>query len=548
MLGIKKLDKKSISRKFICKLFKKANNLEICINHAIEINIKKTSIQDLNICIKMYKFNFFIMAVSIDYISNLSIKDKNIVIFVSSLSQLKNIDFITNIRSFVNDEDFFNQIKSNKYTLYSNIKINNNFLANVIISLVKPSTKNLVDLGGSLSSYFSNLNEKNATFYFSKEIISSFKDKISNLIFGYCLKSYNFIKYKKIDNGEDKTKILRLYRIKEFNELRYNFNLLNAINFTKDLVSEPANILNPVSYAEECLKLKKYGLKIKILNRSDLEKIGMRSLLGVSQGSHIDPRVVIFEWNVKKNTKPIILVGKGVTFDTGGISLKTPSGMEEMITDMGGSAVVVGSMINAALNKFSNSLVGIIGLVENMPDGKAQRPGDIVKSLSGQSIEILNTDAEGRLVLADIITYIQSKYSPKLIIDFATLTGAIMIALGTHRAGLFSNNDSLSKKIEIAGNQSGEKVWRLPLGPEYDNEINSTRADMKNIGSSRYGGSIHAAQFIERFVKKDIPWAHLDIAGVSWNMKAGLNSFSRLHAPGATAFGVRLIDKFLKGK
>jgi leucyl aminopeptidase len=274
----------------------------------------------------------------------------------------------------------------------------------------------------------------------------------------------------------------------------------------------------------------------------------MRSLLGVSQGSNNEPRVVIFEWNLKNNKKPTILVGKGVTFDTGGISLKPSGGMEDMIFDMGGSAVVTGSMMNAALNNSSHSLVGIIGLVENMPDGKAQRPGDIVKSLSGYTIEVLNTDAEGRLVLADILTYIQNKFKPKQIIDFATLTGAVMIALGTHRAGLFSNNNILSKKLEIAGEISGEKLWRLPIGEEYDNEINTRRADMQNIGTSKYGGSIHAAQFIQRFIKDNNAWAHLDIAGVSWTIKGGKNSFSKLHSPGATAFGIRLIDQFLKGK
>ena len=232
----------------------------------------------------------------------------------------------------------------------------------------------------------------------------------------------------------------------------------------------------------------------------------MRSLIGVSLGSENEPKVVLLEWNLKKNIKPTVLVGKGVTFDSGGISIKPSSGMEEMITDMGGSAVVVGSLINAALNNLSHSLVGIIGLVENMPDGKAQRPGDIVNSLSNQTIEIINTDAEGRLILADIITYIQNKYNSKQIIDFATLTGAIMIALGTHKAGLFSNSDILSKKLEIAGEISQERLWRLPLGDEYDDEINSSRADMKNIGSTRYGGSIHAAQFIHRFVKNNTPW------------------------------------------
>ena len=273
----------------------------------------------------------------------------------------------------------------------------------------------------------------------------------------------------------------------------------------------------------------------------------MRALLGVSQGSVNEPRVVVFEWNLKKNIKPTVLIGKGVTFDTGGISLKPSGGMEDMIYDMAGSAVVVGSMINAALNKIKKPLIGIVGLVENMPDGKAQRPGDIVKSLSGQTIEVLNTDAEGRLVLADIITYAQQNYKPKEIIDFATLTGAIMIALGTYKAGLFSNNDNLSKRIYKSGEITNENVWRLPLGPEYDADINSSRADVQNIGI-RWGGSITAAQFIQRFVNKDIPWAHLDIAGVTWSKKSSGIGYAGYHSAGATAFGVRLIDQFLKIK
>ena len=487
------------------------------------------------------------MTVSIEYISNLNAKNNNIVIFVSSLSQLKNIDFPLNFDFYLNNKHFTANLISNKYIAINNIRSKNDFLVNIILVLVKPLSFLTIEFGSFLYDYFYKLQENNITLIFSKSLI---KDRviISDLVFGLCLKSYSFNKYKKLPFNKVNNLILNLYNIKESKEIKYKKNLLTSINYCKDLVSEPANILNPISYSKKCLQLKKNGLKVKILDTENLEKIGMRSLLGVALGSINEPRVVLFEWNLKKNIKPVVLVGKGVTFDTGGISIKPSSGMEEMITDMGGSAVVVGSMLNAALNKSSKSLVGIIGLVENMPDGKAQRPGDIVKSLSGQTIEVLNTDAEGRLVLADILTYIQRKYNPKQIIDFATLTGAIMIALGTHKAGLFSNNDSLAKKLEKAGNISGEKIWRLPMGKEYDEEINSLRADMKNIGSSRFGGSIQAAQFIQRFIDKEIPWAHIDIAGVSWTMKPGLNSFSKLHAPGATAFGVRLIDQFLKGK
>ena len=486
------------------------------------------------------------MTVSIEYISNLSATNNNIVICVSRLSQLKNIQFPLNFDFYLNNKHFTDNLISNKYVTVSNIRLDNDFLVNIIFILVKPLNYSSIELGVLLYDYFHKLKEKNITLIFSKNLLKN-RTAISDLVFGFCLKSYSFNKYQTITLN-DYNLILNLYKIKEFKEFKYNKNLLTSINYCKDLISEPANILNPETYSRKCLKLKINGLKVKIFDTSQLEKIGMRSLLGVSSGSVNEPRVVIFEWNLNKKIKPTVLVGKGVTFDTGGISIKPSLGMEEMIFDMAGSAVVVGSMMNAALNKSSKSLVGIIGLVENMPDGKAQRPGDIVKSLSGQTIEVLNTDAEGRLVLADILSYIQSKYKPKQIIDFATLTGAIMIALGTHRAGLFSNNDSLSKKLEKAGELSGEKIWRLPLGKEYNDEINSSRADMKNIGSSRFGGSIQAAQFIQRFINEKIPWAHIDIAGVSWINKSGQNSFSKLHSPGATAFGVRLIDQFLKGK
>jgi len=488
------------------------------------------------------------MSVSIKYTNKLSSINKNISIFVSDLSQLKNIDFLPNINVYLNDKHFTNQLNLKNWVIFNNVLSTKNLLFNVLIVLLKTGEKNIAEIGALVSNKFDFLddgNKKDTTFYFSNKLKTSHKNLISQIIFGFCLKSYVFNKYK----TEVKNRVvLNLFNLKEFKEIKQILNLLKSINFSKDLVSEPANILNPISYSNRCIELKKIGLNVKIIDKNQLEKIGMKSLLAVSQGSINDPRVVIFEWNLKKNKKPIILVGKGVTFDSGGISLKPSNGMEEMITDMGGSAVVVGSMMNAALNKSSHSLVGIIGLVENMPDGNAQRPGDIITSLSGQTIEVLNTDAEGRLVLADILTYIQSKYNPKQIIDFATLTGAILIALGTHRAGLFSNNDELSKKLENAGQISGEKIWRLPLGDEYNDEINSLRADMKNIGSTRYGGSIQAAQFIKRFIGKNTPWAHIDIAGVSWTMKTGINSFTKLHTPGATAFGVRLIDQFLKGK
>tara|TARA_Y100000590_G_scaffold461736_1_gene624008 strand:- start:3540 stop:4988 length:1449 start_codon:yes stop_codon:yes gene_type:complete len=479
----------------------------------------------------------------IKYFDSLSTKNNNIVIFITKLSELNTISLPFKIPLNLKDKsvqfhldakknlEFFHYIKDTK-TNYR-----------VIIKQINKTDKNFLSIGSSIYDCFDYKQVKNITFLFSKNVHN--KNIIPNVILGYQLKSYNFDKY--LSNKKYKPKILYLPKlsIKNLKIINYNINLVNSINLTKDLVSEPANILTPVNYSDRCKKINIKGLKIKILNLDQINKIGMNALVAVAKGSINQPRVVIFEWNLKKNIKPTILVGKGVTFDTGGISIKPSAGMEEMIMDMGGSAVVVGSMVNAALNKSKRSIVGIIGLVENMPDGNAQRPGDIIKSLSGKTIEVLNTDAEGRLVLADLISYIYKKYIPSQILDFATLTGAILVSLGTHRAGIFSNNDSLAKKIELAGEISGERVWRLPLGKEYDNEIDSNRADMKNIGSTRYGGSIQAAQFLKRFINNNTPWAHFDIAGVTWSNNADKNNVNN---KGATAFGVRLMDQFLKRK
>ena len=488
------------------------------------------------------------MSFSINYISSLTSANNNIVIFVSNLSQLRSIELPSKIQLNIDNKQFVNKFTSDKCINLFNYEIKSNLLANIKIIQITSKNKDAIKIGAGLHNELSKLKQKDCTFILSTKLQESCKKVFSDIILGFGIKSYNFLKYKsKKSNNKYITK-LNIYNFRKSKLIDYNLNLLFAINHAKDLISEPANILTPLSFADRCKNLNIKGLKVRTLNANQLKLIGMRSLLGVAQGSYNEPYVVILEWNIKKNIKPTVLVGKGVTFDTGGISIKPSSGMEDMITDMGGSAVVVGSMINASLNNSSRSIVGIIGLVENMPDGNAQRPGDIVKSLSGQTIEILNTDAEGRLVLGDLITYVQNKYNAKEIIDFATLTGAIMIALGTHRAGLFSNDDKLSKKLENAGFQSDENIWRMPMGDEYDQEIESIRADIKNIGSSKYGGSIHAAQFIKRFIKNNTPWAHIDIAGVSWSIKGGQNSFSTLHSPGATAFGVRLIDQFLKGK
>jgi len=318
--------------------------------------------------------------------------------------------------------------------------------------------------------------------------------------------------------------------------------LVEGTILTKDLVSEPGNILYPEEYAKRILSLKKLGIKIKIYNEREMKKMGMGALLGVGQGSTRQSYLVTMEWNgINKKNKPLAFVGKGVCFDTGGISLKPAKFMEDMTYDMAGSAVVVGLMKNLALRKAKVNAVGVVGLVENMPDGNAQRPGDIVKSYSGQTIEVLNTDAEGRLVLADAITFTEKKFKPKFIIDLATLTGAIIVALGSEYAGLFSNDDKLSKQIYDAGEKVGEKVWRMPLNKNYDKLIESKKADMQNINYVGGAGSTTAAQFLQRFILDKTPWAHLDIAGMAFSKYGGA-----LNSGGATGYGVRLLNQLIE--
>jgi leucyl aminopeptidase len=313
----------------------------------------------------------------------------------------------------------------------------------------------------------------------------------------------------------------------------------SGVDIARDLVNEPPNILYPVEFARRASELSKLGVEIEILDLKAMKKLGMGALLGVGQGSANESRVVIMRWNGgKANAKPIAFVGKGVTFDTGGISIKPAQGMEDMKGDMAGAACVTGLMHALAARKAKVNAIGAIGLVENMPDGNAQRPGDIVTSMSGQTIEIINTDAEGRLVLADVLWHVQDKYQPVFMVNLATLTGAILVALASEHAGLFSNNDELSERLFAAGKATGEKVWRLPLNAEYDKMIDSKFADMKNSGG-RFGGSITAAQFLQRFVN-DTPWAHLDIAGT------GMSSPStEINKSWGSGWGVRLLDRLV---
>ena len=318
-------------------------------------------------------------------------------------------------------------------------------------------------------------------------------------------------------------------------------HLADGIEFTRELVTEPANVIYPETFVERCQqRFEGSGAELIVLDEAKMEELGMGALLGVGQGSVRDSRILAISWNGGTDgDAPIAFVGKGVTFDTGGISIKPGPGMEDMKWDMGGAGAVAGAMLALVRRKAKANVVGVVGLVENMPDGNAQRPGDVVTSMSGQTIEVLNTDAEGRLVLCDALHWTQKEFKPARIVDFATLTGAIIVSLGNEHAGLFSNDDALAKDLADAGNASGDKVWRLPIGPAYDKLIDSPIADMKNIGG-KGAGSITAAQFLHRFIEDGTPWAHCDIAGTVWSEKPGAT-----WGKGATGFGVRLIDRLV---
>ena len=370
----------------------------------------------------------------------------------------------------------------------------------------------------------------------------------ANLAHGAMLRSYRFDKYRTKEKPEQKPSLKELTVLTAATaSARRAYAPLEKIGegvfFTRDVVSEPANIIYPESFAREALTLRKLGVKVEVLDERDMKKLGMGALLGVGQGSAKPPRLVILQWRGNpraKNKAPVAFIGKGVTFDTGGISLKPAQGMEEMKWDMAGAGVVVGLMKALAGRKARVNAVGIAGMVENMPDGNAQRPGDIVKTMSGQTVEVLNTDAEGRLVLADALWYCQDRFKPQFMIDLATLTGAIVVALGHEYSGLFSNNDELSERLAAAGKAVEEPVWRMPLADAYDRQMDSDAADVKNIGNGRDAGSITAAQFLQRFVN-DVPWAHLDIAGMAWSKKD-----APLTPKGATAYGVRLLDRLVE--
>ncbi len=476
------------------------------------------------------------MTLKINYLDKKKDSSKNRAFFVGSASKTG---------------DFNDQIDEITLKNILKFKKGNNFKGDKIISINQEFDKKIVliyDIKSTSELEYEKLGAKFFDFLKKNEIyniklIAPKKIKpiiFSSFIHGAELKSYEFNLYKTKKNEKN----INLNVDKSFfsSQSKKLDAILKGVNFTRDLVSEPGNILHPDEYARRLSKLNKIGLKVTVYDEKKLKKMGCNALLGVGQGSIRGSYLVTIEWNGDtKKSKPLAFVGKGVCFDTGGISLKPAKFMEDMTYDMAGSAVVAGLMKNFALRKAKINAVGVVGLVENMPGGNAQRPGDIVKSYSGKTIEILNTDAEGRLVLADALTFTEKKFKPKFIIDLATLTGAIIVALGSDHAGLFCNNDKLSEQLHETGNKVDEKVWRLPLNKNYDKLMDSNNADMQNINYVGGASSITAAQFLQRFILNKTPWAHLDIAGMAFSKYGGA-----LNPSGATGYGVRLLNKFVE--
>ncbi len=485
------------------------------------------------------------MSIKVNFKKNIvENKIKNYVLFSDENLKILGLSktFLAKDSNYINKTIINNKIKDNKF-----LSFNLNTNQKIVIIKIKDGSSSIENekIGALFYNYLKENHIFNSTILENnfKEFTKKNKYFFNQFINGFKLKSYSFDKYKTKKNNKifeidiiTKSNLSNLSKNNRFN------SIIEGINFTKDLVSEPGNILHPDEYAKRLIQLRKIGLKVTILDQKKLKKLGMNALLGVGQGSIRGSYLVTLEWRGNKsNKKPLAFVGKGVCFDTGGISLKPAKFMEDMTYDMAGSAVVVGLMKNLALRKARINAVGVVGLVENMPGGNAQRPGDIVKSFSGKTIEVLNTDAEGRLVLADALTYTEKKFKPEFIIDLATLTGAIIVSLGSEYAGLFSNNDKLSRQIFEAGNKVDEKVWRMPLHKNYDKLINSKNADMQNINYVGGAGSTTAAQFLQRFILDKTPWAHLDIAGMAFSKYGGA-----LNSSGATGFGVRLLNQLIE--
>ena len=481
------------------------------------------------------------MTIQINY-KNSSIKkvSSNLVLFVNDKFN------ISGLKKHISDSEFLyiSELLKNSDFKKDLLVFEIDSKKTIFLASIKKDIKasDIENLGAKFHGYI-NYDKKSDYFVNSDTINSNIKNFVGYFLHGIKLKSYEFNIYKSKKNKKlvNINVIGKKNKISQQDRLRFKA-LEEGTFFARDLVSEPGNILHPDEYAKRIKSLKKFGLKINIYNEKKLKKLGMNALLGVGQGSIRGSYLVTMEWKgAKNNSNPLAFIGKGVCFDTGGISLKPAKFMEDMTYDMAGSATVVGLMKNLAMRKAKINAVGVVGLVENMPGGNAQRPGDIVKSYSGKTIEILNTDAEGRLVLADAITFTEKKFKPKFMIDLATLTGAIIVSLGSEYAGLFSNDDKLSNQLLEAGKKVDEKLWRMPLHKNFDKLIDSKNADIQNINYVGGAGSTTAAQFLQRFVLNKTPWAHLDIAGMAFSKYGGA-----LNSGGATGYGVRLLNKLIE--
>jgi leucyl aminopeptidase len=369
--------------------------------------------------------------------------------------------------------------------------------------------------------------------------------RVADLALGMALRAYEFDAYRKREEGESPEQ-RAVFQVRDPEAAQAAFAPLAAqaagVFFTRDLVNEPANVLTTTEFARRLEELRELGVEVEVLEEPALEELGMRTLLAVGQGSESPSKVVVMQWKGGGDAAPVALVGKGVVFDTGGISIKPAQGMEEMTMDMGGAGVVSGVMKTLGLRKAAANVVGLVGLVENMPDGRAQRPGDVVRTMKGDTVEVINTDAEGRLVLADVLWYAQDRFAPRAMVDLATLTGAVIVALGHVNAGVFANDDALAMAFLKAAEAEGEGAWRLPLGSAYDKLLKSRIADIANVGG-RAAGSVTAAQFLQRFVRDGTPWVHLDIAGTAYDAKG--TDFS---PKGATGWGVRALDRLIRDR
>ena len=481
------------------------------------------------------------MSIKINYLKKTDPEiSANLVLFSNDKFNINGLKKYLTDKEFIYISDLLktSDLKKNLFVYEVNSK------KKIVLISIKNNLKTF-DIENLGAEFYGRVNYGKNSEYFivSDSAGEKYDNFLGYFLHGLKLKSYEFKKY--ITKKKERIINLNIVGNKNKpslqNQLRFKA-IEEGTFYARDLVSEPGNVLHPDEYAKRLNLLKKYGLKINIYDEKKLKKLGMYALLGVGQGSIRGSYLVTIEWNgAKNNSKPLAFVGKGVCFDTGGYSLKPAKFMEDMTYDMAGSATVVGLMKTLALRKAKINAVGVVGLVENMVSGNAQRPGDIVKSYSGKTIEILNTDAEGRLVLADALTFTEKKFKPKFIIDLATLTGAIIVCLGSEYAGLFSNDDKLSNHIFNAGQKVEEKVWRMPLHKNYDKLMNSKNADVQNINYVGGAGSTTAAQFLQRFILNKTPWAHLDIAGMAFSKYGGA-----LNSGGATGFGVRLLNQLVE--